>query len=176
MTKDKERFPRTALGRAALGLAVVCGAWFAVPASPLAQDKAAASSSRGDELLSDPRAVGECLCLERRLQALGGNLGAERKAYEEAKAQLDELRATIESRRPQVNVGNPAEVDAFKNLVLKEEALQTAFRDTVVPRYDERVRGYNAVVGAFDRQCRSRPYNLEVVLQIQGSLNCPAAQ
>jgi hypothetical protein len=92
----------------------------------------------------------ECLCLAGRLDTIAGDLQPLLAEYK----RVDEL---VTKARPHVNTSDQDEVDSFRRLFARREALRQQLQT------DRGQRGFDALVGRYNQLCaRNRMFKVNV--------------
>jgi len=125
------------------------------------------------EVLSSPESIRRCLCAEQGVAALSAQVQAGYAAYEEGRKRADMLNDIVQTKRPQVNVNNAAEVDAFRHLLEQRDEASAQFADKTSPDYAAQVERYNAKVAEFNSSCANKSYDSVVLAQVKAGLSCP---
>ena len=130
-------------------------------------DTAAAQAVRGGD---EARA---CLCQEQLVSSLNADVQAQSRAYEEKRQAFEALDKQVQTARPQVNVKNQAEIDAFKQLLERRDAAADALNGQATSSYAEAVRRYNAAVTDYNNNCAGKPFDQDQLGQERHNLVCP---
>jgi hypothetical protein len=125
-------------------------------------------------LLVDPNDVRQCLCLERAIGTLNQEVGARGRIYEDSTRELQQLDAEIDRRRQSMNTENPADVDAFRQMFDRRQALYGRVHGELIGDYQGVVERYNRSVADFNRSCSGKSYHPPTVATVQPTLSCPA--
>jgi len=131
-----------------------------------------ASGGARAQFPNEPAEINACLCLQQEAAALLSERDATAQALAASNRQLADLDAQLASERPRVDVNNPASVSRYKALLERRDA---AFGQ-LGPAHSnaaQAVARYNASVDEHNRRCAGRPFNSELVAQIQAHPNCP---
>jgi hypothetical protein len=107
----------------------------------LADAEAVAQDSNIRRLLS-PEETRECVCMSDQIEAVRGQLDP----LEQEFTRLDEL---VERARPSVNTEDPAEVDSFRRLYGRREALRQQLQA-------ERNSQLGGVIGRYNQLCANQ--------------------
>ncbi len=126
------------------------------------------------QVLSSPAAVSGCLCQDQQVTALENELQAQSRNYEDRRKAVEALDEEVRTKRAQINVADPAELDAFKHLLAERDAAADAFTGEVTRSYADAVARYNKAVTDFNGSCAGRSYDSTVLAQVRGSLVCTA--
>jgi hypothetical protein len=89
-----------------------------------------------------PEETRECICMSDRLEAVRGQLDPLEQEFK----RLDEL---VERARPSVNTDDPAEVDSFRRIYGRREALRQQLQA-------ERNSELGGVIGRYNQQCANQ--------------------
>ena len=120
--------------------------------------------------------IARCLCLNRDIGTLRGNLAARQQQYQAVQDQLAELDTRLAREREQMDVNNPQSVAQFRELLARRDAL---FRRSTGPEfsaYSEATARYNARVNEYNGQCANRAQAPDIVARLQPTLTCPPPQ
>ena len=120
---------------------------------------------------SEPAEINACVCLQAASAALAGEKDAKAQALAAADRQLADLNAQMAAEKPRVDVNSAASVSSYKVLLQRRDAAfgQIAPAQAAAAQAVER---YNATVDEYNRRC-IRPFNPELMAQIQARPNCP---
>src|SRR5262245_40371057 len=124
------------------------------------------------QVLNDPAEINACVCLQQASAALAAEKDAKSEALAMVDRQLADLSAQLDTEKPRVDVNSPDSVSRYKMLLQRHDAAYgqlgpaQAASAQAVDRYNTRVDEYN-------RRCAGRPFNSELVAQIQARPNCP---
>lgn len=124
-------------------------------------------------VLRSPQEIQQCLCTERSVSALAQDVVVRNRIYEERRRQVEQLEAEVASRRNQVNVSVPTEVEAFRQLLQQRDQAVDAFATDVTRDYSDAVNAYNRRVSEFNTSCAGKSYDPDVLAQVRQSLVCP---
>jgi hypothetical protein len=158
MGKDAERGMRT-------------GGWRVGLAAALALLVAAGAAQA--QVVRAPDEIRSCLCKERTVAALNGEVQAQSRAYETQRQDVDALDQSVETGRPQVNVNNPADVDAFKSLLERRDTAADALAGPVTKSYAEAVQRYNQAVADYNAACAGKAFDPDQLAAAKQTLSCP---
>ncbi len=131
------------------------------------------SMANAQQLLASPSAVAACLCQEQSVAALSNEVANAHRGYEERRREIETLNQQVEQGRNRVNVSNPAEVEAFKQLLDRRDQAQARFSDEVAPNYAALVGRYNQAVNGFNGNCSGKSYESAALAQARSNLVCP---
>ena len=131
-----------------------------------------ASDAADAQVPNEPAEINACLCLQQEAGVLLSEKDATAQALAASNRQLADLDAQLASERPRVDVNNPASVSRYKALLERRDA---AFGQLGPAQSNaaQAVARYNASVDEHNRRCAGRPFNSELVAQIQAHPNCP---
>ena len=124
---------------------------------------------------NEPAEINACVCLRLASGALAADKDAKSQALTAANQELADLDAQLASARARIDVNNPDSVASYKALLQRRDA---AFGQ-ISPAQSAAaaaVARYNATVDEHNRRCAGRPFNSELVTQIQAHPNCPPRQ
>jgi hypothetical protein len=145
-----------------------------LPLAATAQPVPTAPPPSTPGLLVEPGDVRQCLCLERGVGALNQEVGARGRIYEDGARELQQLDADIERRRQSMNTENAAEVDAFRQMFDRRQALYARVNNELIGDYQATVERYNRSVASFNQTCSGKSYYPPTVAAVQPTLSCPA--
>src|SRR5262249_29371968 len=116
--------------------------------------------------------INACVCLQAASAALAGEKDAKGQALAAVDRQLADLNARLDVEKPRVDVNNPDSVSRYKVLLQQRD---TAREQTRPPKQagERGADRYNAGVDKYNRRCAGRPFNSDLVAQIQARPNCP---
>jgi hypothetical protein len=166
MTSESKRMGRVAAVRRALSAMVAVAAF----AAPLAEAQVAQPAP----VITSPQEVAGCLCLERNVSTLANEVLARNRIYEEKRLALEQLESEVAAQRARMNVNDVAQVDAFRALLDRRNAVQAEFATQVTPEYASVVDNYNRQVSDFNARCGTRSYDTTVLASVRANLVCPA--
>ena len=129
--------------------------------------------AKAQEMLVSPAAVAACLCQEQSVATLSNEVANGHRAYEERRREIDDLNLRVDQGRDRVNVNNPSEVEAYKQLLDRRDQAQARFSDEVAPNYAALVARYNQAVGTFNGSCSGKSYESRALAQARSNLVCP---
>lgn len=109
--------------------------------SLLAASGAGAQDSNSRRILS-PEETRDCVCMGDQIEAARGQLDPLEQEFK----RLDEL---VERARPSVNTEDPAEVDSFRRLYGRREALRQQLQA-------ERNRQVGGIINRYNQQCANQ--------------------
>ena len=116
--------------------------------------------------------INACVCLQLGSAALAADKDAKSQTLSADNQQLADLDAQLASVRSRIDVNNAESVARYKALL---ESRDAAFGQ-ISPAQSAAaaaVARYNASVGEYNQRCAGRPFNSELVAQIQAHPNCP---
>lgn len=114
-----------------------------------------------------------CLCQEQLVSSLNADVQAQSRAYEEKRQAFETLDKQVQTARPQVNVKNQAEIDAFKQLLERRDGAADALNGQATSSYAEAVRRYNAAVTDYNNNCAGKAFDQDQLGQQRLNLVCP---
>jgi hypothetical protein len=121
---------------------------------------------------NEPAEINACVCLQLASGALAADKDAKSQALAGASQQLTDLNAQLTSARSTINVNNPEAVARFRALLERRDAAYAQISPAQSAAADAVAR-YNASVGEYNQRCAGRPFNSDLVAQIQARPNCP---
>lgn len=123
----------------------------------------------------EPAEINACVCLQLASAALAADKDAKSQALAAVNQQLTDLDAQLASARSRIDVNNSDAVARYKVLLERRDAAygQISPAQSVAAAA---VARYNATVDEHNRRCAGRPFNSELVAQIQAHPNCPPLQ
>jgi hypothetical protein len=132
------------------------------------------AAAQGQTVLTSPQAITNCLCMEFSVNTLAADVAARQRMYEDAKRNFESLDAEVDRQRQTMNPNDPAQVEAFRQLLDRRDEARTRFVGEATPEYSAQVEEYNRRVGAFNQRCGGKSYDGNVLAQVRQSLVCPA--
>ena len=147
---------------------VRAGAVAAVLLAPWAIDAASAQ-----QVLHEPDQIRACLCEQQAVKTLADTVQQQSRIYDQRRQALEALDKEVTTQRPQVNVANQSDVDAFKHLLDQRDAAADNFAGETTQTYAAAVRRYNQAVATFNANCSGKAYDPQVLPQVQSNLSCP---
>ena len=124
---------------------------------------------------NEPAEINACVCMQLASGALAADKDAKSQAWAAASQQLADLNAQLASARSAIDVNNPEAVARFKALLQSRDAAYGQINPAQSAAADAVAR-YNASVGEYNQRCAGRPFNSDLVAQIQAHPNCPPLQ
>jgi hypothetical protein len=125
------------------------------------------------QVISDPAAIRACLCDEVHMTTLADAMHQQQRSYDEQRLALQQLDEAVRTRRAQIDVYNPAEIDAFKQLLSQRDQADDDFAGPATQNYTEAVSRYNQSVAAYNANCAGRSYESTQLSQARQNLDCP---
>lgn len=125
------------------------------------------------QVVRSPDEVRACLCKEQLLADLKGQVQTESRTYEDKRRAFEALDDQVRTSRPQVNVSNQADVDAFKRLLEERDAAADALAGPVTKSYGDAVQRYNQAVADYNNGCAGRSFDPDQVAELKRDLTCP---
>lgn len=128
------------------------------------------------EVVRAPEEVRACLCKEQAVGTLDAEVQAQKRAYDEKRQTFEALDKQVQTSRPQVNVNNPSDVDAFKRLLAQRDAAADTLDGPATASYATAVKNYNAAVSDYNTSCSGKAFDQDVMARVKQSLSCPRPQ
>lgn len=147
-------------------LAAAAAATLMVPAMTI--------SAQAQTILHSPGEISACLCLQQSVGALDNRVVQSGQAREQSRKALEALETEVQSRRPQVDVNDFDQVQAFKQLLEQRDRASASFAGEMTSSYADAVARYNEVVNRFNASCAGKAYDETVLAQVRSGLSCPA--
>jgi hypothetical protein len=132
-----------------------------------------AGAAKAQVVVRSPEEVRSCLCKEQSVAALNAQVQAQSKAYDEQRRAFEALDRQVQTSRPQVNVNNPSDVDAFKRLLERRDEASDSLAGAATSDYAAAVQRYNAAVSDYNNSCSGKAFDQDVLAQVKQSLSCP---
>lgn len=120
-----------------------------------------------------PEETRQCLCRSQQLDRWRRENELQLEMIDERKAELLKLGRQIDETRPQVDPNDLAAVEAFKRMLLREQALRNYVQDELRGSYADRIKQYNAGVDQYNALCAKRPMLKINVEALRNRLQCP---
>src|SRR6516165_3071404 len=120
---------------------------------------------------NEPAEINACVCMQLASGALAADKDAKSQTLVASNQQLTDLDAQLASARARMDVNNPDSVASYKVLLQRRDA---AFGQ-INPAQSAAaaaVARYNASVSEYNQRCAGRPFNSDLVAQIQAHPNC----
>lgn len=133
-----------------------------------------AQQSDPDSVLTDPKEIAFCLCLEQSVAAKAADMRSLGALYSDETRQLAAMNADIDRKRPLVDVQNQAQIDAFKVLLEQRDAALDKYQWSTLPKYQASVARYNEKVDMVLKRCSGHPLDQAALDQAKQKLSCPA--
>jgi hypothetical protein len=116
--------------------------------------------------------INACVCLQAASAALGADKDVKSQTWAAAKQRLADLDSRLAAARAGIDVNNSEAVARYKSLLQERDE---AFGQVDPAQADAAaaVTRYNATVDEHNRRCAGRPFNSDLVAQIQAHPNCP---
>jgi hypothetical protein len=124
------------------------------------------------QIPNEPAEINACVCLQVASAALAGEKDAKAQALGAVDRQLADLNAQMAAEKPRVDVNSPASVSSYKVLLERRDATRAQLSPAQAAAA-QAVDRYNASVDEYNRRCAGRPFNSELMAQIQARPNCP---
>ncbi|KJV09320.1 hypothetical protein VZ95_12220 [Elstera litoralis] len=132
----------------------------------------ALGQSPAGTLMTDPREIATCLCLNQSVQKREGELGAVRATYEALRQSIADQTTALNTKRPTVNVNDPTSVDAFRAQMEKRDDDEARLEQEVLPGLQTQTANYNARVADYSQRCGGRFMDEPVLKAVQKTLVC----
>ena len=116
--------------------------------------------------------IAGCLCLERRKNAVYADYSGRQQGFDRLRNELADVNSRLERER-NYNVNDPEAVARFRALLNQRDQL---FKRSTGPEFNDLsavTARYNQAAGEYNARCANRPWNPNLVAQIQSSLACP---
>jgi hypothetical protein len=120
---------------------------------------------------NEPAEINACVCMQLASGALAADKDAKSQTLAAASQQLADLNAQLASARSGIDVNNPEAVARFKALLEHRDAAFAQISPAQSAAADA-VGRYNASVAEYNQRCAGRPFNSDLVAQIQARPNC----
>ena len=124
---------------------------------------------------NEPAEINACVCMRLASGALAADKDAKSQGLAAVSQQLADLNAQLSAARPSIDVNNPDAVSRYKALLERRDAACGQF-GPAQSAAAAAVARYNASVGEYNQRCAGRPFNSDLVAQIQAHPNCPPLQ
>lgn len=133
----------------------------------------AAGGAQAQMVISSPREIAACLCLEQTTIDLQAEVDLQRQVYEASRREFESLSDQAEARKAQMNVNDYAEIVAYRELLAKRDAAEIALKVELMPTYAAVVARYNQAVQSYNASCGGRSYAPEALAEVRKNLYCP---
>ena len=124
-------------------------------------------------VVRSPDEIRACVCKEQSVSALNGDVQTQSRAYESQRQAFDALDKAVETGRPKVNVNNPADVEAFKELLEKRDAAGDTLAGSATHSYADAVQRYNQAVADYNASCAGKAFDPDQIAAVKQNLSCP---
>lgn len=131
------------------------------------------AGAAGAQVVGSPEVIRSCLCKEQAVASLNAEVQAQSHAYEAKRQAFTALDKQVQDSRPRVDVGKPADVDAFKRLLAERDAAGDALAGPVTESYAAAVKRYNAAVADYNGACAGKAFDQDVLAREKQTLSCP---
>jgi hypothetical protein len=125
------------------------------------------------QMSNNPAEINTCLCLERSVETMSQTMNNTTQALAAVRQHLADLNAELARQRPLVDVNNQDSVDHYKALLEQRDAAYRQSIGPVVSEANRAVARYNALVQQYNGECAERPFNSEIMHEMQANLACP---
>lgn len=123
-------------------------------------------------LMTDPREIAACLCLNQSVQRAEGTVTAARALYEALKKSVADQDAALNAKRPTVDTNDPSAVEAFRLQMEKRDDDQNHVEQDAYPALQSKIAAYNAKVADYSQRCGGRFMDEPVLKSVQKNLVC----
>ena len=127
-------------------------------------------------VLSDPNAIGRCLCGQRFVETLHGEVEAAQRDYDEAHRRLEALDRRVAEERANVDTDDPDAVDAFRRLVREDEGENATFFNSTLPHTQSVYDRYNRRLSRYTAECGGKSFDPVMLARVQATLACGVDQ
>jgi hypothetical protein len=117
--------------------------------------------------------MSSCLCQEQNVARLNEDVRSQSRSYDDTRRNFQALDNQVLSSRPQVNVNNAGEVDAFKRLLDQRDAAADKLAGNATRSYADAVTRYNQAVAAYNSSCAGKSFDADRLAQLRRTLSCP---
>lgn len=117
--------------------------------------------------------IAACLCLQQSMNALGADMAARQRSYDELRAELTRLDVQLEQERSGLDVNNPASVARFRQLLQQRDGVFRRSTGPIAADLSSVVERYNARANEYNARCANRPRDPRLLAGVQASLICP---
>lgn len=131
-----------------------------------------ASAQSSGTLMTDPREIATCLCLNQSVQRAEGTVTAARALYEALKKSVADQDAALNAKRPTVDTNDPSAVEAFRLQMEKRDDDQNRVEQDAYPALQSKIAAYNAKVADYGQRCGGRYMDEPVLKSVQKNLVC----
>lgn len=124
-----------------------------------------------DEIVADPQVITQCLCMQKAAETSKKDLDAATASWQQATQRAASLRQQVNQQRPNVNVNDPAAVEAFTKLVHDADTAEIDLNNVSVPAYNAAVTSYGQAAAAENNACAGRQFDVAAMRQVRINLN-----
>ncbi len=125
-------------------------------------------------MVSDPAVIGQCLCLQQSVATKRAEMTARQRAFDLLQKSIADQTATLESRRPGVNVDDPAAVQSFRDALDNRDADAERLERETYPDLQNAIAVYNQRVDQYNQSCAGKNFNDQDIARVRAALTCPA--
>jgi galactokinase len=119
-----------------------------------------------------PSLIAQCLCAQRQTSALHRQAERAQRSYVDGKARLATLDNQLAQTKSTVDSNDPAQVDAYRRLLLQSEQQNAHLYNDVLPETQSIVGRYNQAVDNYNARCSGQRFDSAVLAQVSASLVC----
>jgi uncharacterized coiled-coil protein SlyX len=145
---------------------------FAIAAGVAAATLAASLAAKA-QVVRSPGEIKSCLCKEQAVAALNSEVQAQSRVYEETRQAFEALDKQVQTSRPQVNVNNPGDVEAFKRLLERRDGAADTLAGSATQSYADAVQRYNESVADYNGACAGKSFDPDQIAEQRRTLDCP---
>lgn len=120
---------------------------------------------------NEPAEINACVCMQLASGVLAADKDAKSQTLAASNQQLTDLDAQLASARARMDVNNPDSVASYKVLLQRRDAAYGQI-NPAQSAAAAAVARYNASVSEYNQRCAGRPFNSDLVAQIQAHPNC----
>lgn len=144
-----------------------------------AQAQQATTATPSTQVLSDPAAIADCLCMHQRLEWRGVEMSVAGQKVETERGAIAELQQRTEDTRSRLaaavtQAGGDSELEEeLRALMRRADEARLRYNNETVPQYNRIVDGYNDMAQRYGTTCGGRAFAGQVLASVQANLNCP---
>jgi hypothetical protein len=132
----------------------------------------AAAAQEPGPVLTDPEAVGRCLCGQRFVETMHERALAAQREFDAAHARQQALQHRVDQSRAAVDPNDPDQVDAFRRLLLESETETARLFNEVLPHTQSVLARYNERRERYTESCGGRQFDALVYERQKAVLSC----
>lgn len=122
---------------------------------------------------SEAAEVASCLCLQRDMERLGGDMAGGQRTLDQLRADLARIDAALQRERSSIDVNDPQAIALFRQHLAQRDALFKRSTGAAAADLSAITTRYNGAASQYNTQCANRPRDPAMLAQVQANLSCP---